>query len=97
MVSTTEILIDKSFDADLNFLIVTLIIVTLTPYISQEEHKNLNENGAAATFPILRLNIVALHFQILNHCMSYLIIKAFIKLEIMEKEVGFQYPISELA
>ena len=54
--SSEEILTDKSFDPDLNFFNSNIGNLD-TPYISHEEHKNLNENGSADTLSILHLNI----------------------------------------
>ena len=54
--SSEKILTDKSFDPDLNFFNSNIGNLD-TPYISHEEHKNLNENGSAVMFSILHLNI----------------------------------------
>ena len=54
--SSEEILTDKSFDPDLNFFNSNIGNLD-TPYISHEEHKNLNVNGSADTLFILHLNI----------------------------------------
>ena len=46
--NSEEVLTDKSFDADLNFFNSNIGNLDI-PYISHEEHKNLNENGSADT------------------------------------------------
>ena len=43
--SSEEIITDKSFDPDLNFFNSNIGNLD-TPYISHEEHKNLNVNGS---------------------------------------------------
>ena len=53
---TTGILTDKFLYSDLNFYDSNFENLD-TPHISQEKHKNLNENAATATFSILDLNI----------------------------------------
>ena len=50
--SSEEILTDKSFDRDLNFFNSNTGNLD-TPYISHEEHKNINVNGWADTRSIL--------------------------------------------
>ena len=54
--SSEEIITDKSFDPDLNFFNSNIGNLD-TPYISHEEHKNLNVNGSEDTLFILHLNI----------------------------------------
>ena len=54
--SSEEVLTDKSFDPDLNFLNSNIGNLD-TLYISHAELKNLNENGSADTLFILHLNI----------------------------------------
>ena len=54
--SSEEILTDKSFDPDLNFLNSNVGNLD-TPYISHKEHENLNEHGSADTPSTLHLNI----------------------------------------
>ena len=54
--NSEDVLTDKSFDADLNFFNSNIGNLDI-PYISHEEHKNLNENGSADTISILHLNI----------------------------------------
>ena len=54
--SSEQLLTDKSFDPDLNFFNSNIVNFD-TPYISHEEHKNLNVNALADTFSILHLNI----------------------------------------
>ena len=54
--SSEEILTDKSFDPDLNFLNSNVGNLE-TPYISHKEHENLNEHSSADTPSILHLNI----------------------------------------
>ena len=54
--SSEEILTDKSFDPDLNFFKSNIGNLD-NPYISHEEHKNLNVNGSADMLSILHLNI----------------------------------------
>ena len=116
--NSEEILTDDLFDPDLNFFNINIGNLD-TPYISHEEHKNLNVNSSADTLSILRLNIRSIkknfeNFKIFlsnlssdfsimffgdrdessltsHRCMSYLIIKAFIKLETMGKVVRFLF------
>ena len=115
-----EILTDDSFDPDLNFFDINIGNLD-TPYISHEEHKNLNVSSSADTLSILLLNIRSIKknfenlkiflsnlssdFSVIcfsetqldessltsHRCMSYLIIKAFIKLETMGKVAGFLF------
>ena len=119
-VNSEEILTDDSFDPDLNFFDINIGNLD-TPYISHEEHKNLNVSSSADTLSILLLNIRSIKknfenlkiflsnlssdFSVIcfsetqldessltsHRCMSYLIIKAFIKLETMGKVAGFLF------
>ena len=118
--NSEEILTDDSFDPDLNFFDISIGNLD-TPYISHEEHKNLNVSSSADTLSILLLNIrsteknfenlkiflsnLSSDFSVIcfsetqldessltsHRCMSYLIIKAFIKLETMGKVAGFLF------
>ena len=118
--NSEEILTDDSFDPDLNFFDINIGNLD-TPYISHEEHKNLNVSSSADTLSILLLNIRSIKknfenlkiflsnlssdFSVIcfsetqldessltsHRCMSYLIIKAFIKLETMGKVAGFLF------
>ena len=70
--SSEEILTDKSFDPDLNFFNSNIGNLD-TPYISHEEHKNLNENGSADTLSILHLNIRSIKKNFENFKLFYLV------------------------
>ena len=54
--SYEEILTDESFDPDFNFFNSNIVNLD-TPYISREEHKNLNVNSSVDRLSILHLNI----------------------------------------
>ena len=54
--SYVEILTDESFDPDFNFFNSNIVNLD-TPYISREEHKNLNVNSSVDRLSILHLNI----------------------------------------
>ena len=57
--SSKQILTDESLDPDLNFFNSNIGNLD-TPYISPEEHKNLNVNSSADKLSILQLNIRSL-------------------------------------
>ena len=50
--SSEEILTEKSFDPDLSFFNSNTVNLD-TPYISHEEHKNINVNGWADMLSVL--------------------------------------------